>query len=73
MADGQIVGVVKRFHVPQPEKIKMGVIAMDVVSLAMLCVRMTIHLLHPISGRQSAEALPVLKQEATVGALDLPL
>ncbi len=42
MVVGQIVGVVKTFHVPQLEKIRMGEIAMDVVSPAMLYARTTI-------------------------------
>ena len=54
MAVGQIVGVVKTFHVPQLEKIRMGEIAMDVVSPAMLYARTTIRRRRHITRLQSA-------------------
>ena len=43
MVVGQIAGAAKRSHVPQLEKIRMGEIAMDAVSLVMSNVKMTIH------------------------------
>ena len=73
MAVGQIVGGVKTFHVPQLEKIRMGEIAMDVVSPAMLYARTTIRRRHPITRPQLPRVLVVLYLAITVGVKRMKL
>ena len=73
MAVGQIVGVAKTFHVPQLEKIRMGEIAMDVVSPAMLSVRRIPRHRHHITLPQSQRASVALYLVITVGVKRMKL
>jgi hypothetical protein len=65
---GQIVGVAKKFRVPQLGKIKMDEIVVDAVFLVMLCVKKkNLH----IALRPLADLLSVLYPEVTVGVKGL--